>query len=258
MQEGKKSRIIKTIGALVIFATLISGLADFGQIVNWFSLKPKNQHLQEKDTLLHPKFENPMLSFADPSENRELISKESLFGYQDRKGNVVIHPQYDFARDFSENKAIVRKGNQLLLIDTLGKILLELNYDDAESFFEDRALVYKNKKCGFIDPSGKLVIPLKYEDGSGFNNGRAMVSKNRKVGYVDIYGNVKTPLIYDGSLGFMEGKAAVYKDNKVGFINLDGELIWTLSLLGRSANKDIPKIPDVMNIIINKGIFGGG
>jgi len=35
-------------------------------------------------------------------------------------------------------------------------------------------------------------------------------------------------------------------------------LSWTLSLLGRSANEDIPKIPDVMDIIINKGVFGGG
>jgi len=41
-------------------------------------------------------------------------------------------------------------------------------------------------------------------------------------------------------------------DNTVFLLN------WTLSLLGRSANEDIPKIPDVMDIIINKGVFGGG
>jgi uncharacterized membrane protein len=44
-----------------------------------------------------------------------------MWGYVDKTGKIVIHPQFDDARNFSEGLAEVRIGKRWIFIDKTGK-----------------------------------------------------------------------------------------------------------------------------------------
>lgn len=158
----------------------------------------------------------------------EVIIKDNKCGYINKKGEIVIEPQYSNASTFFNGIAWVKdeKENEFL-IDTEGKIVLNLTeknlkcssysdgilavsdngkhyyinskgekiseeYDKCYNSVEGRAMVIKNKKCGYIDSStGKLVVDCMYGESSGdFSAGVACVEKDGKYGFIDKEGNV--------------------------------------------------------------------
>lgn len=83
------------------------------------------------------------------------------FGYIDRKGAVVVQPQFDVAGPFVEGLAPVRTCNTVSFIDSGGKVVLATKFDEALAFHNGLAQVWSGDERGllkgYIDKTGKLI-----------------------------------------------------------------------------------------------------
>jgi hypothetical protein len=84
----------------------------------------------------------------------------SKMGFIDKRGNVVIKPQFLSAGNFSEGLAAVGPDGI-----------------DDKGFFVDRR--------GFIDRTGQLVIPADFDWAGDFRDGVALVRVGDEYGYID-------------------------------------------------------------------------
>ena len=75
----------------------------------------------------------------------------------DKKGNVVIKLQYQFAKSFREGKALVCQNGKYGYVNAKGIYVIQPQYSSADSFSEGLAAVVVKNKYGYIDQSGKIV-----------------------------------------------------------------------------------------------------
>lgn len=138
---------------------------------------------------------------GDFHEGLAYFEKDGKFGYVDKKGNIVIKPQFQFAFDFSEGLAMV---------------------------------INDEYKCGFINKEGKVVIDFKYDpldinfvEKGGFREGLARVRENNEYKFINSNGETVIDALFERALDFSEDLAPVRKDGKWGYINKRGEMIIT-------------------------------
>jgi len=120
-----------------------------------------------------------------------------LYGFINKKGTIVIKPQYIRAKDFSEGLAAVWSN--------------------------------KTGRSGFINKKGEVVIPFKYWLVRSFKNGLAQVTeisgKNSK-GFIDKKGNyVVQPVYRMAADHFSEGLAWVMTETGIGFVDRKGKFV---------------------------------
>lgn len=128
---------------------------------------------------------------------------DSLWGYIDTKGKVVINPKYDAAEFFTDGLAAVGVGKG----------------DDMT--------------VKFIDKDNKVKFTIKKEKyklyDSNFREGYLPVVKNEKIVLLDKEGNeaVKNAKMEEGYGGYIvcDGKFAFCKDGELGLMNVDGEVL---------------------------------
>ncbi len=106
---------------------------------------------------------NGAIEYEVPEDEVEVESLFPVFinnkwGYKNKKGEVVISPQFDGALMFSEGRALVKVGGKWGYIDREGRIVISPQFDDAGSFSEGRAPVEVGGKWGYIDRSGNLIL----------------------------------------------------------------------------------------------------
>lgn len=71
---------------------------------------------------------------------RYIISEESLMGFMDRSGKVIIPPGYRGVRDFSEDLAAVQvRRNHWGFINPAGELVIAADFKDAQDFSEGMA-----------------------------------------------------------------------------------------------------------------------
>jgi len=175
--------------------------------------------------------------------------KKSLYGFIDKKGNIIIKPKFNAAYDFSEGLAgvSISAERKKMYIDRYGKTAIEKNFDYNCKFSEGLASVGIEKKHYYMNKDGKLVIgPFDRENFSlyDFQEGFAKIYTMNSH-YSHIFINKKGVTIiktaYKKVGGFSEGLAPVmveqddsYYDNKReayitkekwGFIDKKGNLI---------------------------------
>lgn len=114
-------------------------------------------------------------------EGLSAFVKEGKCGYIDKKGNIVISPEYDFASPFNEGIAAVSKEGKWGAIDKNGKMVIPIKYDFVQRTSEGVCGVFKDKRCGYIDILGNNVIPLtaKYDIINPFRCGTAVVMEGK-------------------------------------------------------------------------------
>lgn len=136
------------------------------------------------------------------------------YGYVDRKGNVVIEPQFDDARSFSEGLAWAEKDGKTGYIDKTGEFVIDLDGKEGENFSEGLAAVKNmDNKYGFIDKNGHQVIEFKYDEACSFSDGIARVRKGEKLDCIDNKGNTVIKFDYVWINEFHEGLAFVWIDD---------------------------------------------
>ncbi|MDE6637493.1 MAG: WG repeat-containing protein [Muribaculaceae bacterium] len=154
------------------------------------------------------------------------MKKEQLWGYINKKGEVVIEPKYHGAWDFHEGLAAVQVDWASGYIDKTGAYVIEPKFQHAGPFIDGKAFVKFDGLWGYIRPDGSWEEephpvegnPLAYPPPPSspylppeyvFSEGLASAIKGKKCGYINEEKEfVIKPQFVQGK-PFSEGLAAV-------------------------------------------------
>lgn len=154
---------------------------------------------------------------------------EAKWGFVDKKGNVVINPQFEFASSFRNGLAAVANEKEKFgFIDKNGLYVINPQFDNVGTFSDNGLAAFRSgDKWGFIDKKGKYVINPQFEYASNFFDGKAIVKQNGKCGYINTKGNFVINPQFDNCGEFIYGEkiAAIIMDDKVGFIDEKGKYV---------------------------------
>ena len=146
------------------------------------------------------------------------VKSGDKWGYVNRKGNIIINPQFEAVYNFQEGLALVKSSDgKFGYINEDGKYVINPIYKDASKFSEGVAcVVMENGKPQYIDKTGKILFTVdKAESCCAFNEGMALVKIKGKWGYIDKTGKITVNAIYEDGEKFTDGLACVSKiDNK--------------------------------------------
>ncbi|TCK93351.1 WG repeat protein [Natranaerovirga hydrolytica] len=164
--------------------------------------------------------------FAD---NRLPVYKGNQYGYIDRKGELVIKPNYSLGLPFNEGIAAVRKNRSgnWGYIDVNGEIVVPLEYDNYGNRFLDGVLLRKNDVFHYYNLKNQKVEKefVGYEDMMVVDEHLIAVKVDHQWGIMDYDEAVIIPTIYEEVGVFNEGMVPVKLNGSWGFVNETGEAI---------------------------------
>jgi hypothetical protein len=160
------------------------------------------------------------------------VETDSLWGYIDRSGSVVIEPQFDRAWRFSGARALIQKDGQFGFIDTTGTVVIEPQYADAWHFSDGVAPVQTDSLWGFIDPGGEVVVspsfglaPAVVEEGASENGRYQRTRVDGRYGYRSEDGRMVIEPRFEQAWTFSDGRARVRRDGRWGYIDRRGQVV---------------------------------
>ncbi|GBF43722.1 hypothetical protein LPTSP2_30250 [Leptospira ellinghausenii] len=172
-------------------------------------------------------------SLFSQSKGITSFEENGLFGFKDKKGKVIIKPQYEQAMEFSKSSvAFVVSKNKWICIDTKNNFLLEsFLYDNGPDYIvESLARYVEEGKMGFHNERCQKVIEAQYDFAYPFENGYAIVCNGcelqpegehkrivgGKYGIINKKGKIVLPIEYEaiGSIDAKRRTAEVKKDGK--------------------------------------------
>ncbi|MGI8641781.1 MAG: WG repeat-containing protein [Pyrinomonadaceae bacterium] len=179
---------------------------------------------------------NPAINPLGGKETTNLfpIRQNEKWGYINRKGEVVIQPQFEYPLPFSEGLAVACiNGGKCGYIDETGRFVINPQFNSALRFSEGLAAVISEDRLGYIDKTGKYVINPQFtkSDGYGalvfstFSEGLARVKIGDKFGFVDKTGKIIINPQFEDATPFFDGLAAVKMGSKWGFIDKEGKIV---------------------------------
>ncbi len=141
-------------------------------------------------------------------------TKDSLFGYVNRSGEMVIEPQWPMAYPFTDNRApVLNKAEEAIaMIDREGNYITDFLYTRmAPSGHPGHWQVQLlGGQWGIIDTMGNEVIPLGFERmGYVIELGWYLARLEGKLGYVDATGKIMLPFEYE-RLEYSEADSEVW------------------------------------------------
>ncbi len=147
------------------------------------------------------------------SQELAVFNQDTLWGYKDRMDNIIIKPQYQFAKKFVDNYAVVYKNDSAGIIDKKNNVIIPFIYNLIQYIENDHFLFGYHTKyfgeynMGIIDKNLKIIIP-----GSFY-----YIQKNKNL--YKVTKNVDTILKSNDS-GDLRSVKSLY-----GLFNLDGKEI---------------------------------
>jgi hypothetical protein len=155
------------------------------------------------------------------------------YGYMDKKGSVVIAPQFVYADDFSDGLAAVATGNDGWgYIDMTGAWVVEPAFTGAKPFSEGLAAVSLGDRngWGYIDRTGAWVVEPRFAQAQPFSEGLASVelppdstagsADSGGFAFIDYTGKLAIDSTFAGAWSFSEGLAPAAR------LGEDGALSW--------------------------------
>ncbi len=160
------------------------------------------------------------------------------FGFMDSLGKMVLESQFEGAGQFKHGLAPVKKNGLWGYINRKGEVVIPFQFKDAEPFSDDPILApvednneLSEKNWGYIDQKGEWVVKPSFYNATVFRNGVAEVVttkfKFKQVSkrYDKYYLTKDFKLIYSNGLysylagpgRYAEGLLASCKDGKWGF-----------------------------------------
>jgi hypothetical protein len=194
--------------------------------------------LINKDGQIKPLFHKGPLQLAlgddgNPRFSSGLVlvwdSTSKKYGYVNKRGELIIRPQFKNAANFSEGMArvsIVHNNRELLgFINSKGEFSVPPKFDvdfdflrNATNFSENLAGVIDGPptrvnypKFKYIDKSGEVILHTSFSRTEPFKEGLAAVydAELNKYGFIDKSGKLVIPLKFDSAGHFAEGLARV-------------------------------------------------
>jgi len=172
----------------------------------------------------------------------------SMFGYKDALGTVIIEPQFVHAKEFKERLAVIgtsrgQDGNYGY-INVKGEIVIPCIFNEAYDFNDGIARVMfseatEDYRYSYIDKSGNILFDNKeFLNASDYSEGYAVVLTKGVSGlvkpetletfrysYINKSGEYATKQEFEGAMPFKNGLAAVKNNGKWGMINTKFELV---------------------------------
>ena len=119
-----------------------------------------------------------------------------LFGFINKKIEVVIEPKYKKVKSFSNGLAPVQIEGQWGFIDKKGRLKIKAQFSDIVGIGFSAGLCAVRKKngnkFGYIGKSGFYKILPVYQLAFPFHNGRAIVAIDNGFYIIDKHGNIKS------------------------------------------------------------------
>jgi len=158
------------------------------------------------------------------------IKQNQKMGYINRKGEIVIQPQFARAWFFSEGLAVACiEYDKCGYIDQTGKFAINPQFQEAARFSEGLAAVVVEDRIGYIDKTGKLAINPQFSNSGlnlcAFSESLARVKVGEKIGFIDKAGKIVINPQFEGASPFFDGLAAAEIGNKYGFVDKDGKIV---------------------------------
>lgn len=110
------------------------------------------------------------------------------WGFIDKSGQFVIHPQYDSVGEFHESLAPVLLNKKWGYLGPNG-MALDASFDQARIFSSGLAAVRRENKFGYIDKTGAIKIPPRFDKAYDFENGAAVVYDGKTSLAIDVTGS---------------------------------------------------------------------
>ncbi len=169
------------------------------------------------------------------------VRNKDKWGYINRKGEIVLQPQWEDAGDFYEGlaKAATTEESNMRygFINSKGEWIVKPIYQRAFDFSDGFAVVQRNDLYGYVNSSGREIIPCQFEEAGPFSEGYAAIKKGGWTGFINTSGVIVVEPAYTVSVHhprFKEGLAPVFgADEQTGFVDTTGQ--WGISAQFHSA-----------------------
>lgn len=151
------------------------------------------------------------------------IRENRRYGYINRKGSVVIPPQYEYAGSFAEGLANVRLSGKHGFIDTNGRIAIPPKFEEVHFGFKEGVAIVEDDFYQYcIDTTGKEVLGAGLEQVKPFVDGLAAACVDRLWGFMDRSGSFVIPPAFEDVRGFSCGLSAAKRNGRWGFVDKSG------------------------------------
>ena len=169
--------------------------------------------------------------------------KQTLWGFIDKQGKVVIQPQFINTGFFPDDglgltTAFLPGSDRAVhYIDRRGATVFKVedavaNENTWFGFHSGLTRAKKDGWWGYRDEKGNWAIAAKYDEATDFQDGRAAVVLDRKQFTIDKQGNTVSPLSrFRIQEPFAEGFAVVYANARLTYINDRDETPFRLPIL---------------------------
>lgn len=168
--------------------------------------------------------------FADERLNQKwLMVSGGKWGFYNRRGDVAIPFDYQYAGDFIKAVSIVKKEGKFGIINPQNVPVIDFEFDEikrlehsSDTVFELRA---RRSYNGYINLDGEHVVECLYEKTGEYIDGIALVKTKQGWNYIDLDGNVLSKEYFNQAHPFGEEYATVRQGRKWGFMDQYGELV---------------------------------
>ncbi len=162
-----------------------------------------------------------------PTDGMILAVRDSLYGYFDTLGNLVIPYAYRAASSFNEGLAVIAVDIDSTLvsygyIDKQGRTIIAPQYEYAYPFYEGHAVVKNYDRYGMIDRDNREVFPIKWEILTSMFEGRLFAGDDDGLAMYDNKFKPLTQPVYTQLIGKTDGRILVVRDNKYGYLDDKG------------------------------------
>jgi len=162
-----------------------------------------------------------------------VVLQNNLIGMVDRKGKLLISPQYLKFEKIQSN-FLVFGNNKYQIISPTGAIIKDLNYKFVSTLYNNNYkycivwnLVNGIKKCGIIDSEGNEIIPVKYDYIEDIKSGFLLYTKGKPKNLCDLV-RVDGKLIIakiETAYCNVDGYYVFQRNNKSGVVSSSGNIL---------------------------------
>lgn len=155
-------------------------------------------------------------------------TKNKIHVYNLKKNKWTITGEYNEIKIFGENCICVRdKKKRFGFVDSNGTCKIECKYTTVKipRPGDKIILVFIKDKCGIVDLSSNEIIPVMYQDLTPMRGGALIVKSEGRVGIVNKSNQIKLPIKYEQIKEGIDGFILVEEDGKKGLLDLEYKTI---------------------------------
>ncbi len=114
-----------------------------------------------------------------------VFSQKGKFGLKDKKGKIIVTPEYKKLIRVGKTSWIVQKKSRYGIMDSAGNFLVQPKYRRVDRFYGKFVKLGNNNDYGLYDETGKNIIPNEFSSIDPIFGQRFLACKNFKYGVFD-------------------------------------------------------------------------